>query len=296
MLDKLKRQFPSLLVHEEVLFHDQYTYFQMDDGQYLSIDKEELSEKDITLLSIFLTPILHTQEQSTEINLWKNYLLSRDNPSYQKLLNLYDKNSMFRLIHFHLHTPVEQTPFEEAVSSLSISSPLVLWISESGGVLIEQIKQEFISLEDLRDLQNAITTDFYTDLHLFVGKPFSISESISQQYHWESISFKQSREIINNRNIYRFYEMIPYSLLRESNEEAKNKLQSLLLGIPENELESIKVFIENGLNVSLAAKKLFMHRNSLQYRVEKFIEKTGVDIKSFEGALVIYLAILGSNQ
>jgi DNA-binding PucR family transcriptional regulator len=35
-----------------------------------------------------------------------------------------------------------------------------------------------------------------------------------------------------------------------------------------------------------------MHRNSLQYRIDKFIEKTGIDIKHFKGAVAVYLAIL----
>ncbi|MER2142109.1 MAG: helix-turn-helix domain-containing protein, partial [Priestia megaterium] len=46
------------------------------------------------------------------------------------------------------------------------------------------------------------------------------------------------------------------------------------------------------LNVSLAAKKLYMHRNSLQYRIEKFIDRTHLDIKHFTGAVSAYLAIL----
>ena len=57
-------------------------------------------------------------------------------------------------------------------------------------------------------------------------------------------------------------------------------------------LKTIKTFFECNLNVSLAAKKLHMHRNSLQYRIDKFIEKTSIDIKQFKGALTVYLAIL----
>jgi DNA-binding PucR family transcriptional regulator len=57
-------------------------------------------------------------------------------------------------------------------------------------------------------------------------------------------------------------------------------------------LETIKVYLECNLNVSLAAKKLYMHRNSLQYRIEKFIDRTHLDIKHFTGAVSAYLAIL----
>jgi DNA-binding PucR family transcriptional regulator len=36
------------------------------------------------------------------------------------------------------------------------------------------------------------------------------------------------------------------------------------------------------LNASLTAKRLFIHRNSLQYRIDKFIERTGIDIRQLK--------------
>ncbi|MCD8511165.1 MAG: helix-turn-helix domain-containing protein [Bacillus sp. (in: Bacteria)] len=53
-------------------------------------------------------------------------------------------------------------------------------------------------------------------------------------------------------------------------------------------LDSVKVYLECNLNTSLAAKKLYMHRNTLQYRVDKFIEKTSIDIKRFPNAVAVY--------
>jgi DNA-binding PucR family transcriptional regulator len=59
---------------------------------------------------------------------------------------------------------------------------------------------------------------------------------------------------------------------------------------------TIKTFFECNLNVSLAAKKLYIHRNSLQYRIEKFNERTGIDIKHFKGAVTTYLAMLAYHH
>ena len=41
-------------------------------------------------------------------------------------------------------------------------------------------------------------------------------------------------------------------------------------------IDSVKVFFQCNLNVSLAAKQLYLHRNTLQYRIDKFIEKQGL--------------------
>ena len=47
---------------------------------------------------------------------------------------------------------------------------------------------------------------------------------------------------------------------------------------------SIKSLFDNNLNLSVASKKNFMHRNTLVYRVEKVKKMTGFDAKSFEDA------------
>ncbi|MDE5722010.1 MAG: helix-turn-helix domain-containing protein [Clostridia bacterium] len=44
-------------------------------------------------------------------------------------------------------------------------------------------------------------------------------------------------------------------------------------------------FLENGMNISLAARKLYMHRNTLIYRLNKVRALTGLDLKNFDMAL-----------
>lgn len=48
-------------------------------------------------------------------------------------------------------------------------------------------------------------------------------------------------------------------------------------------------FVENNFNASLAAKKMFMHRNTLNYRIDNFINKTEIDIKNFKSGMALYL-------
>ncbi|MXV42460.1 PucR family transcriptional regulator, partial [Bacillus subtilis] len=39
-----------------------------------------------------------------------------------------------------------------------------------------------------------------------------------------------------------------------------------------------------------------LHRNSLQYRIDKFIERSGIDIKSYKGALLAYFICLQNES
>ncbi|MEM5596272.1 helix-turn-helix domain-containing protein [Niallia circulans] len=57
-------------------------------------------------------------------------------------------------------------------------------------------------------------------------------------------------------------------------------------------LLTIKTFIENNGHSTNTAKQLFIHRNTLQYRLDKFTEKTGLNLKNYHSYITTYLACL----
>ena len=60
----------------------------------------------------------------------------------------------------------------------------------------------------------------------------------------------------------------------------------------EETLTTIEKFFENNLNVSETARQLFVHRNTLVYRLEKLQKTTGLDIRIFEDALTFQIALM----
>ena len=57
-------------------------------------------------------------------------------------------------------------------------------------------------------------------------------------------------------------------------------------------LFTIQKFFENNLNVSETSRKLFVHRNTLVYRLEKIKKLTGLDLREFEDAIVFKVALM----
>jgi len=55
--------------------------------------------------------------------------------------------------------------------------------------------------------------------------------------------------------------------------------------LDEEMITTIKVFFDNGLNISETARQLYVHRNTLVYRLEKIEKAIGLDIRSFDDAL-----------
>ena len=68
----------------------------------------------------------------------------------------------------------------------------------------------------------------------------------------------------------------------------KNPIETL----DEETLFTINKFFENNLNVSETSRKLFVHRNTLVYRLEKIKKLTGLDLREFDHAIIFKVALM----
>lgn len=60
----------------------------------------------------------------------------------------------------------------------------------------------------------------------------------------------------------------------------------------EETLTTIHKFFENSLNVSETSRQLFIHRNTLVYRLDKLQKSTGLDLRIFEDAITFKIALM----
>lgn len=63
----------------------------------------------------------------------------------------------------------------------------------------------------------------------------------------------------------------------------------------EETLTTVNKFFENNLNVSETSRQLYVHRNTLVYRIEKLQKSTGLDIRTFDDALTFKIALMVVN-
>ena len=64
----------------------------------------------------------------------------------------------------------------------------------------------------------------------------------------------------------------------------------------EEELATVYTFFDNNLNISETARQLYVHRNTLVYRLEKIQKKTGLDVRVFDDALTFKIAMMVANH
>ena len=104
--------------------------------------------------------------------------------------------------------------------------------------------------------------------------------------------FDTEKSIINYENlgIGRLIYQLPTTLCEIFLSEVfkKNSIESL----DQETLFTINKFFENNLNVSETSRKLFVHRNTLVYRLEKIKKLTGLDLRQFDHAIVFKVALM----
>ena len=104
--------------------------------------------------------------------------------------------------------------------------------------------------------------------------------------------FDTEKSIINYENlgIGRLIYQLPTTLCNIFLAEVfkKNSIDSL----DQETLFTINKFFENNLNVSETSRKLFVHRNTLVYRLEKIRKLTGLDLREFDHAIVFKVALM----
>lgn len=104
--------------------------------------------------------------------------------------------------------------------------------------------------------------------------------------------FDTEKTVINYENlgIGRLIYQLPTTLCEIFLSEVfrKNSIESL----DQETLFTINMFFENSLNVSETSRQLYIHRNTLVYRLDKLQKSTGLDLRVFEDAITFKIALM----
>ncbi|KXG10052.1 Leucine-rich protein [Anoxybacillus sp. P3H1B] len=297
MLEQLKAHFKdALLINEQTEQMDKYEWFYTKQGDRIGILKKALTEREKQLLSIFFIPMLQNQQLLTKEEFaWHCFVIQGDDTP----LRLLDNHSpYYRFIHFQTkQIAIDQADFHEAVAGLLDETFMIIWENEYEGVIIEKRFSQVEEHLPFLEMIDTLSSDFYVTLHVFIGQTHPNNHELYRHFHLEKQYFNWAKAYIQTQTVYTIEDILPIALIHHHpDSETIQHLRSIVHSIDDELLETIKVFFQCDLNVSSAAKKLYMHRNSLQYRIDKFIEKTGIDIKHFKGAVAVYLAILATES
>ena len=177
----------------------------------------------------------------------------------------------------------------------------VISISENEIALVHEVSlisesRDFIRIaENIRD---TLKSELLTKTEIGIGtvaknlKDLAVSYKEAQSAINVGKMFDTEREIMSYENlgIGRLIYQLPTTLCEMFLSEVfpDNSLEAL----DSETLMTIQKFFENNLNVSETSRNLFVHRNTLVYRLEKIKKVTGLDLREFDHAITFKVALM----
>jgi carbohydrate diacid regulator len=154
---------------------------------------------------------------------------------------------------------------------------------------------EFIAIvnEEIYKNLNAIYFDtlkkYNGNLSGGVGKLKGLYET-HKSYQEARIALKYSTK---NKKILTYIDSLNLELILESiNIEMKNQyIEKILKNLNENEISLLQNYYENDMSLKQTAQDLYIHKNTLQYKLEKINQKCELNPRSFNDSVILYLAI-----
>ncbi len=180
-------------------------------------------------------------------------------------------------------------------------SDFVLSISETDIALIKQLPEN-VESKDLhkiaKQVADAVAQELGIKVVIGIGTVVNHIRDLARAYKEAGVAidvgkvFDTEKSIINYENlgIGRLIYQLPTTLCQMFLQEVfkKNPIDAL----DQETLLTINKFFENNLNVSETARKLFVHRNTLVYRLEKIKKLTGLDLREFDDAITFKVALM----
>ncbi|MBT2678055.1 helix-turn-helix domain-containing protein [Bacillus sp. ISL-35] len=292
MINKILAYFPDSVTHNHFPAHpsSEHHWFQFTEEEpiWISIPKEQISEDQLDLLKNLLQYIEtdpHTVLTGKALA-WSDFLFHGGAIPPTAMEEV-------RFIQFRLQAKhIETEEINEALQGF-FPEHTILWRKDSYGMIIEEKKEIIEDADELQSISATFESDFFIKISFYIGKFQTISRQLPGFFTNEKQVFLELVKLTNRGDVFTFEKAFPMLLATQLPDHLQDILSHSILdafGDDKELMTTIKTFLESNSNVSLAAKKLYVHRNTLQYRLDKFTEKTGVQLKDFDAAIVVYLA------
>lgn len=267
---------------------------------------DELSRKYSQIIAVALDQIKQTNDEKFDrSNFVKNVILDNILPGdiYIKSRELHFNNDATRVVFLIRTTQETEISVFDIIQNFfpDKTKDFVINVNESDIALVKEVRPNVDSkdLEKLaRSINDTLLSEFYFNAVIGIGTCVTGIKDLAHTFKEAQVAlevgkvFDTEKTIISYENlgIARLIYQLPTTLCDMFLKEVfkRGSIESL----DQETLFTIQKFFENNLNVSETSRKLFVHRNTLVYRLEKIKKLTGLDLREFDDAIVFKVALM----
>ena len=186
----------------------------------------------------------------------------------------------------------------------SNSKDFITAVDESNVIVVKEFSETDTGKEiekAARALETTLLKEGIRDVRIAYGTIVHEIKEVSRSYKEAKMAldvgkiFYAEKKVIaySTLGIGRLIYQLPVNLCKIFIEEIFG--DNVPYDLDEETLNTLNKFFENNLNVSETSRQLFVHRNTLVYRIEKIQKSTGLDLRSFDDALTFKIALMVVN-
>ncbi|MBO8463451.1 MAG: helix-turn-helix domain-containing protein [Firmicutes bacterium] len=209
-----------------------------------------------------------------------------------------------RRIVFMIETQTEKdTNALETVRSLfsSKTKDFITAVDEKSIILVKEVKPNE-TYDDMAKTANVIVdmlnSEAMTQVHVAFGTFVNEIKEVSRSYKEAKMALDVGKIFYSSRNVIAYSKLgIGRLIYQLPIPLCKMFIKEIFEGrspddFDEETLVTINKFFENSLNVSETSRQLYIHRNTLVYRLDKLQKSTGLDLRVFEDAITFKIALM----
>ena len=310
-LGKIGEVVPAFNLTNEVCVDSGYTYKSLGAGQGASYavfveGNDILASKYASILAVaFANVKFYYDEKYDRGNFIKNIILDNILPGdiYIKARELYFNSDVSRTVIIIRSLEANEVSIYDVVQNLfpDKAKDFVISINETDIALVKETAQGIDpkTIEKMAStIADTISGEFYAHVVIGIGTTVNNLKDLARSFKEAQAAlevgkvFDTEKTIVSydNLGIARLIYQLPTTLCETFLREVfkRGSIESL----DQETLFTIQRFFENNLNVSETSRKLFVHRNTLVYRLEKIKKITGLDLREFDHAIVFKIALM----
>ncbi len=262
------------------------------------------AQKQCALLAISLSNLqIHCGDKYDKTNYLKNVLLGNVLPGdiFLHSEELQINTESPRIVYIvQLQEPAEVSP-QHILQNMFPDQDFVIGIDNLNVVLIKSLPTNYTQdmlIKIARSIVETVNSELMLQIYVGMGTPTDSINDIARSYSEAQIALEIGRVFEGDKYILsydtlgigRLIYQLPSKLCELFLDEIFKKESINVLD--DETIQTIYKFFENNLNVSETSRQLFVHRNTLVYRLDKIERLTGLDLRNFDDAVIFKVAIL----